>query len=260
MLSRHGLAVDDVCDYHRYPVADNDSPRLSADRLEYSLGNAIRWGFLTREEIAAIYGDLRMGVNEEGAPELVFGNPAPASRFARAALECSKVYVSDEDRYSMQALCELIGRAMKTGVLSPADLEGTEPPLIAKLEASPLAADWRRFRCLSRIRRAEKPPFDSLSAGSDPLIAPVIVAGNDAAVPAAEASGDASLRSKITVGGGVPDAPKLSDTGWRQIPAKKRRIDPLVEGLGRVSSLDAAFQADLTDFLSWPQDEWLLAE
>ena len=32
------------------------------------------------------------------------------------------------------------------------------------------------------------------SAGSDALIAPVIAAGNDAAVPAAEASGDASLR------------------------------------------------------------------
>ena len=33
------------------------------------------------------------------------------------------------------------------------------------------------------------------SVGSDPLIAPVIAAGNEAAVPAAEASGDASLRS-----------------------------------------------------------------
>ena len=32
------------------------------------------------------------------------------------------------------------------------------------------------------------------SVGSDPLIAPVIAAGKDAAVPAAEASGDASLR------------------------------------------------------------------
>ena len=209
VLSRHGLTVDDVCNYHRYPIADNDSPRLSADRLEYSLGNAIRWGFLTREEIAAIYGDLRVGVNEEGAPELVFGNPAPASRFARAALECSKVYVSDEDRYSMQALCELIGRAMKTGVLSPADLEGTEPPLIAKLEASPLAADWQAFRALHRTERAEAPP----------------------------------------------DA-----RPWRQIPAKKRRIDPLVEGFGRVSAWDDGFQADLADFLSRKQDEWLLGE
>lgn len=209
ILERHGLTTEDVRDYHRYPIADNDSPQLSADRLEYSLGNAVRWGFLTRKEIAMIYDDLRVGVNEEGQPELIFSSPRFASVFARAALACSKVYVSDEDRYSMQALCELIGKAMKAGVLSPADLEGTEPPLIAKLEASPLAADWQAFRRLYRTLRAETPP----------------------------------------------DA-----RPWRQIPAKKRWIDPLAAGMGRVSKLDAEFAVDLSAFLADPQTEWVLAE
>ncbi len=209
VLARYGLTTEDVCDYHRYPVADNDSPRLSADRLEYTLGNALRWGFLTRKEIADIYSDLRVGVNEEGAPELIFGSPELASRFARAALACSRVYVSDEDRYSMQALCELIGKALKAGVLSPADLDGTEPPLIAKLEASPLAREWRRFRSMNHTLRADT----------------------------------------------LPDA-----RSWRQIPAKKRRIDPLTEGIGRVSGWDYDFASELDNFLSQPQTEWLLAE
>lgn len=209
VLSKYGLTTEDVCDYHRYPIADNDSPRLSADRLEYSLGNAIRWGFLTRKEIAAIYSDLRAGFNEDGEAELVFGSPALASIFARAALCCSKVYISDEDRYSMQALCELIRKALQAGALSPADLDGTEPSLIAKLEASALSAEWRHFRTLNRILRANTPP----------------------------------------------------DTRpWRQIPAKKRRIDPLVAGLGRVSALDSGFSADLNAFMNQPQIEWLLAE
>ena len=207
VLSRYGLRTEDVCDYHRYPIADNDSPRLSADRLEYTLGNAIRWDFLDRDEIAAIYADLRVGVNEEGAPELVFGSPELASRFARAALACSRVYVSDEDRYSMQALCELIGKALKAGILSPTDLDSTEPPLIAKLEASAMAEEWKSFRVMNRTLRSNAPP----------------------------------------------------DTRpWRQIPAKKRRIDPLVEGLDRVSAWDDVFRAELADFLSWKQDEWLL--
>ncbi|MBQ6029988.1 MAG: hypothetical protein IJL31_00610 [Oscillospiraceae bacterium] len=217
VLARCGLTTEAVCDYHRYPIADNDSPRLSADRLEYSLGNALRWGFLSREEIAAIYADLRVGINEAGAPELIFRHPAPAAAFARAALECARVYVSDEDRYAMQALCELIGRAMKCGVLSPADLEGTEPPLIARLEASPLAAEWHAFRAMRRVLRRES---------SEP--------------PAAL----------------CPPDPRP----WRRIRAKKRRIDPLTEGLGRVSAWDAAFAEALTAFLSQPQTEWLLAE
>lgn len=209
VLARYGLTTEEVCDYHRYPIADNDSPRLSADRLEYTLGNALRWGFLTREEIAAIYSDLRVGTNEAGQPELVFSDPRLASAFARAALECSRVYVSDADRYSMQALCELLGKALKIGVLSPADLEGTEPALIAKLEASPLFADWRAFRGLHRTERADTSP---------------------------------------------------DSRPWRQIPAKKRRIDPLAAGMGRVSKLDEEFAADLAAFLAEPQTEWVLGE
>ena len=43
-LSELGLTAEDVEDYHRYPIADNDAPRLSADRLEYTIGNAVNFG------------------------------------------------------------------------------------------------------------------------------------------------------------------------------------------------------------------------
>ena len=33
LLGEYGLSTADVADYHRYPIADNDSPQLSADRL-----------------------------------------------------------------------------------------------------------------------------------------------------------------------------------------------------------------------------------
>ena len=39
VLHEFGLKTEQVSDYHLYPVADNDSPRLCADRLEYTLGN-----------------------------------------------------------------------------------------------------------------------------------------------------------------------------------------------------------------------------
>ena len=43
-LDRYSLSLDDVYDYHLYPIADNDSPRLSADRLEYTIGNILQIG------------------------------------------------------------------------------------------------------------------------------------------------------------------------------------------------------------------------
>ena len=41
LLKRDNIEISEVDDYHIYPVADNDTPKLSADRLEYSLSNAL---------------------------------------------------------------------------------------------------------------------------------------------------------------------------------------------------------------------------
>ena len=46
----------------------------------------------------------------------------------------------------------------------------------------------------------------------------------------------------------------------RVIPAKKRWIDPLVEGRGRASELDEGFRRELERFLTEPQDAWLCGE
>ena len=50
-LTSFGLKTDGVCDYHIYPIADNDSPRLSADRLEYTLGNLLNYRIRTPDEV-----------------------------------------------------------------------------------------------------------------------------------------------------------------------------------------------------------------
>ena len=98
LLKAHGLAVEQVADYHIYPIADNAPPALSADRLEYTLGNLLNYGFAGREEIAAFYKNLTVGQDEAGRPELAFRTPETASAFAMAALRNSRVYVADEDQ------------------------------------------------------------------------------------------------------------------------------------------------------------------
>ena len=41
LLKRDNIKIDEVADYHIYPIADNDTPMLSADRLEYTLSNGL---------------------------------------------------------------------------------------------------------------------------------------------------------------------------------------------------------------------------
>ena len=35
LLKRDGIKIEEISDYHIYPIADNNTPQLSADRLEY---------------------------------------------------------------------------------------------------------------------------------------------------------------------------------------------------------------------------------
>ncbi len=160
-LKQAGLSVADVCDYHRYPIADNDSPRLSADRLEYTLGNLLNYGIRTLAGVKAIYEDLTVAAAEDGQPELTFLSPAAAKDFAEASLVCSKIYVSDEDRYAMQMLSEVLKGALETGVLTEADLMTTEPEVIGKLLSDGAArAAWLRFRSFSAMLCADAPRSD----------------------------------------------------------------------------------------------------
>ena len=209
LLHEMGLTVADVGDYHRYPIADNDAPRLSADRLEYSLGNMVNYGIRSPDRARALFEDISVLRNEEGAAELGFLHADAALDFAEAALECSRIYVSDEDRYAMQMLAELVRDALAAAVISEADLRATEPELLEKLCVDPVfASRWNSFRSMSRIRRS----------------------------------------------------PEDRGGNWRQIFAKKRCIDPLIAGAGRVSAESPDFAAALAQFRAQPQDHWVLGE
>jgi hypothetical protein len=157
ILQRLEIPLEEVLDYHRYPIADNDAPRLSADRLEYTLGNLFKFRLRSTTVLRLYYQQLCVSRNEDGEQELAFKDLPAAIDFGYDALRCSKIYVSDEDRYAMQMLSELLGRALERKILAEADLMGTEKDLIRKLRTDPVCAeDWRRFCGLSRMVREEE--------------------------------------------------------------------------------------------------------
>ena len=210
ILQRLEIPVEEVLDYHRYPIADNDAPRLSADRLEYTLGNLEKFRLRAPMFLRLYYQGLCITENEAGEQELAFKDLSAAIDFGFDALRCSKIYVSDEDRYAMQMLSELLKRAMDRRVLEERDLMGTEEQLIQKLDADPLCAEeWKSFRSLHMLlKEEEQAPME--------------------------------LR--------------------RVIPAKKRFIDPLIRGQGRLSQLCEPFAEELQAFRGEDQSRWICAK
>lgn len=210
LLDKYKISPEEVCDYHRYPIADNDSPRLSADRLEYTLSNAISFQKRTYAEVKSYYDDLTVISNEDNQPELAFKNEEPASAFTRTAIVNSRLYVADADRYSMQFLADNLRLALDRGILTEDDLYTTEPAVINKLKAHKETAElWTKFRSFSKI---------------------------------------------------ITQADNPGKPYWISVPAKKRYINPLVAGKGRISELNEDIKSQIEDFLRLDYDYWMLAE
>ncbi len=155
-LKEWSISLEEVADYHLYPIADNDSPKLSADRLEYTLSNIVNYRIAPKEKMIEWYGHLVVGKNEEGEDELMFDDVKKAESFCLAALETSKIYVADEDRFAMQTLSELLCKHISRGVLGMDDLYKTESDVIALLHQDEKARkDWERFRALHHIHKGD---------------------------------------------------------------------------------------------------------
>ena len=59
LLKRDKIRLKEVVDYHIYPIADNETPKLSADRLEYTMSNAlIVYKCENLEKIREIYNSI----------------------------------------------------------------------------------------------------------------------------------------------------------------------------------------------------------
>ena len=95
LLERDGINIDEVADYHIYPIADNDTPMLSADRLEYTLSNGLGqvkniWDL---DEVKRIYDNITVITKEDNVPEMCFKNKELAERFVEVMSQLSVLYM-----------------------------------------------------------------------------------------------------------------------------------------------------------------------
>lgn len=161
LLKENHIAIEDICDYHIYPIADNDTPMLSADRLEYTIGNAFSVYHMELEALRGIYKDLTVTQNEHGTEELCFQSIDAAKVFTKISLRNSRFFVSDEDRFSMQYLADIIRFAIKNGSLLPSDLYLTENEVIGKLNKDKnLSGMWWKYTELNSISTSTEKPDD----------------------------------------------------------------------------------------------------
>lgn len=136
LLSQDGLTNQQVEDYHIYPIADNEIPQLSADRLEYMYPSGMSLdGSWTMEEIARTYNDIEILTNEAGLPELGFAHVEIAEEYCRHFCMIGHILQLNENKLTLQLLGKVMSQAVEQQILQEEDFTTlSEAEVIAKLD------------------------------------------------------------------------------------------------------------------------------
>lgn len=119
LLNRDGIKLEEVDDYKIYPIADNDSPRLSADRFEYNFScGLIMRPVWTLKDLAECYNDIITVKNEDGIDELAFAHLDIAEKYISIVSKLWPWWINDSDRTSMQFIADMCKSLNSLGYLS----------------------------------------------------------------------------------------------------------------------------------------------
>ena len=151
LLERDNIKISEIDDYHIYPIADNDTPKLSSDRLEYSLSNALfTYNLATEEEIKELYEDLEVQKNEDNIDEISFKTKKLARKFVKLTSRLSVIYREDRTRYSMQLLADIVKRLNEDKLLTLEDLYNLKESDVIKMienhECRDIFNKWRKAK------------------------------------------------------------------------------------------------------------------
>ena len=148
LLKRDGIKIEEVDNYHIYPIADNDTPMLSADRLEYTFSNGLDvckniWNL---EEVKEIYENIEIQKNEQGIEELGFKDIKIAEKFVKGMRILSNSYIDNKTKFSMQFLADIMKIMSSQNLITKKDLyELSEKEVIDRIEKCDYAEISQKF-------------------------------------------------------------------------------------------------------------------
>lgn len=163
LLARDDIKLEEVSNYHIYPIADNDTPKLSADRLEYTLSNGfgVQERLWNIEEIRQIYENIEIQQNEAGIKELGFKDIEKAERFVEVMSKLSESYIWNKTLLSMQFLADTMKEMSQEGFITKQDLyELSKKQIIEKVEKCEYGNIAKRFefwRNAEQIEDSDEP-------------------------------------------------------------------------------------------------------
>ena len=107
-LEEDKIDIRDVINFKKYPIVDNDRPKLCADRLDGVILTGIGWTKnITLDDIKQIVDNLKIFKNEDMEDEIGFTSLSVAARVVEVSKSIDIHCHSKEDNYMMELLAKI---------------------------------------------------------------------------------------------------------------------------------------------------------
>lgn len=156
LLKRDKILIDEVNDYKLYPVADNETPQLSADRFEYTFSCGLVFHRIWNlENIKECYNNVSILTNENGIPELGFNNLKIGEKYISIISSLWTSMISNSDKAIMQFLADIIKVMIHKKYLTIDDLyKYSEKEIIEKIlkcEDKYISESFIKFQNMTKV-------------------------------------------------------------------------------------------------------------
>ena len=160
ILKKYNIKVEEVSDYAMYPIADNDMPQLSSDRLEYNLYTGTAREILTWKEVDKIYKDISIAKNEYGSDEMCFQDIELAKKMTKAVLDNGKFMSGGISTITNNFLSDILRMAVDDGILEPKMfMKQKEEDIVRILDETgnaKIKEQWEKFKNFDKVYKSKE--------------------------------------------------------------------------------------------------------
>ncbi len=122
-LEEDNIAIEDVINFKRYTIVDNERPKVCADRIDGVILTGIGWTKnIHAKDIKQIVDDLDIFKNEEYEDEIGFNTESVAAKVLEVSKSIDIYCHSKEDNYMMELLAEITKLSIDKKYISYDDL------------------------------------------------------------------------------------------------------------------------------------------
>lgn len=123
LLKEDNIDIEDIINFKKYSIVDNDRPKLCVDRLDGIILTGIGWTKnITKKDIKEIIDDICIYTNEYGEEEIGFKSMSVAKRVIEISDSIDKYCHSNEDNYMMDLLSKITKIAIDKNYIKYEDL------------------------------------------------------------------------------------------------------------------------------------------